>query len=378
MNIVYINTSHTGNSHEIIDSALIGMLSARGSLKAYACEDRIPCLRQLMDKKFKVNSVEWCPVSELKLRRLRALRIALKEAYLMLKNNKNSIFLITYMNGYSSNLLNLISIVSRRKLILVAHNDVECVVSGNKITRGFQRYLHNYFFRYAPLAKNLKIMVLGDNVIQNLSAYLSNKRLSHFFSIDHPYYSNSIKDDALLQEEIHVGLPGRIDKRPSRGFENVCRFANMVLPDRSIKIHIISSIDEDLVDQLPPNVEVRKDCKKNLSRSEYEALIRQMDYILLPYHKDYYKFTVSGAIFEAITNLKPALVFSTNYFLYLKHKFGDYGFFVDQEDKTQLVPMLHNQQLYNKYIENEKIISKAINPTELSDSFYNLVDNLWV
>ena len=376
MDTIYINANLSGNAHEMIDSALIGMLSKSGSLEAFTIEDRVPCLKQMVDERFCGNSIKWHSLKKIKSNRLKALRVAFLEASIVFKEDKRKLFLVSFMNGYSSNIHNLISFITGAKLLLVAHNDLECVLTDWKKQRGIQKLLHNYFFKYVPIAKNLRILVLGDNIIENLSQYLSSKKLKHFVSIDHPYYVDPLSEQVNLKDEINIGLPGRIDSRPSRGFDNLCDFANKVLNDKKIKIHIISSIEEKLIERLPPNI-FHNDSNSNLPRKEYEEIMRKMDFILLPYHKDYYKVTVSGAVFEAITKLKPALMYSTDYFKYLSGKYGEFGIFIDQEDEERLIEMLHDETLYKKFVGVEKKISKVVDPLALSESFCMRINKLW-
>ena len=375
MKVIYINASFNGNIHEIVDSALIGMSVAEFHVKGYAHADRIPCLQKIIDERFPKRNIEWSAIRPIRNTKLRTLKIALREAMIILKNRGDNLFLVSFMNGFSSNLHNLICFFSGAKILLVTHNDAECLMANKRL--GFQKTLHRFFFKYVPLAKNLRILVLGDSIIDNLSLHISSKRLKHFVSIDHPYYSNVVSSQPHLRDEINIGLPGRMDSRPSRGFDNLCKFAKDVACDNRIKIHLISSIEDKLVSKLPENVIVKNDAGRNPSREEYEDLIKQMDYILLPYHKDYYKLTASGAVFEAIVNLKPALMFSTDYFQYLSKKYGDFGIFIDQTKNDQLLKMLHDERLYDNFTHKETEIAKAINPVDLSDSFCSLINSLW-
>lgn len=377
MKIIYINASLTENAHEIIDSALIGMLSRTHCVTVHGQHGRIPYLKRIVEKEFSEFPVTWHGIMPIKGNIFKALQIALREAKIILKNRGDNLFLVSFMNGFSSNLHNLICYLTGAKILLVTHNDAECLMANKNQRLGVQKTLHRFFFKYVPLAKNLRIMVLGDSIIDNLSHYISPKRLKHFLSIDHPYYSNLVSTQPHLREDINIGLPGRMDSRPSRGFDNLCKFAKDVACDNRIKIYLISSIEDKLVSKLPENVIVKNDAGRNPSREEYENLIMQMDYILLPYHKDYYKLTASGAVFEAIVNLKPALMFSTDYFQYLNKKYGEFGIFIDQMEKSALLETLRNSNQYVDYVNAEESISKAINPQNMADSFCNLIENLW-
>ena len=171
MKVIYINASLEGNAHEIIDSALIGMIASREQLEVFAQKNRIQCLEQIVDNKFSNTKIEWHPLRPFGNNKLKALRIALVEACLILRSNKRNVFLVSFMNGFSSNIHNLISILTGAKILLVAHNDAECVLTKGGISLGMQKTLHKFFFKYAPLGKNLRVLVLGDNVIDSAEKY---------------------------------------------------------------------------------------------------------------------------------------------------------------------------------------------------------------
>lgn len=383
MKVVYINASFSGNIHEIIDSSLLGMLSSRHDVYSYAQKSRTPYLRNTVNSVFKGNRISWSDLKDGNIKGIiNALTACFREVKVILRYKKeNPIFFISFVNGISANIINLICMLAKVKVIFIAHNDLECVNRHVHNSRGFKSYLLYLFYTKIPLAKSLKIMVLGDNILQNLSFFLKNARIKHFFSFDHPYFSiapnNTLSNIQKEHSFVDIGLVGRMDSRPSRGLINLCEFANKVYADKTIRIHIISSIDKTLIDQLPKNIIVRDKPESILSREEYENRLAKMDYYLIPYHQDYYKLTASGAVFEGIVNSKPVLMFSTDYFCYISDKYGRFGIFVDVIKSDQLIEMLHDSNLYNSFVQEEKKISKSINPMEMANSFNRIVEKLW-
>ena len=382
MKVVFMNASFSGNVHEMIDASLIGMLSSHFDVYSYAQESRIPCLQNTIRSLWNSDTILWNNLKNGSIQGIfNTLKACLREVRVIFKHKKdNPIYIISFLNGISANIINLICILTKIRVVFIAHNDLECINKKKNRLNGFKKYLLYLFYTKMPLGRNLRIMVLGDSILSNVSHYMKQGRMRHFFSFDHPYFSSSQTFDEISffnKKNIDIGLVGRMDTRPSRGFANLCDFANTVSSDSSIKIHIISSIDKCLINLLPTNIVVRQESDCVLSRNEYDNEIKKMDYLLIPYHQDFYKLTASGAVFEAIVNNKPALMYSTDYFTYLSKKFGNFGIFVDTLNKEQLLIKLHDQKQYIELINEQKKILQEINPLNMSNSFCSLIETLW-
>jgi hypothetical protein len=71
----------------------------------------------------------------------------------------------------------------------------------------------------------------------------------------------------------------------------------------------------------------------SLSPEELDAYINMMDFCVFIYPSNYYLFTASGALLEALAHLKPVVALHNPYFDYVFSKMGDIGYLCDTFDE---------------------------------------------
>jgi glycosyltransferase involved in cell wall biosynthesis len=77
--------------------------------------------------------------------------------------------------------------------------------------------------------------------------------------------------------------------------------------------------------------------RDTLSPEELDSYINMMDFCVFLYPSNYYRFTASGALLEALAHLKPVVALHNPYFDYVFDKMGDVGYLCDTVDEMAAV-----------------------------------------
>lgn len=366
--IIFVNASIDGSVHEMVDSSLIiEFAEFSHDIKVYFLHSRKMVIEKAVCNLKPRNRVKFSNIYNIK--RESAVKDfigAIIEGWLLLfKSDKESLFVCSFANRFSRYVLNYLSRMLKRKVIICAHVDLETV---NYIGKGHWWYLVNRFYLHQNLSPYLRILVLGDNIKQNLKKYISEDRIRYFISTDHPYYLDRINADHIFTgNTIKIGVVGQINKNKQRGADNLLSFSKAMNKYPQVKVHVISRVNKDLIPLLSPYVHIDNEKGVYLTKAEYEHFIGEMDYLYYPYPSDCFQLTASGAIFESIVDEKPALMYSNSYFKYLNHKYGRFGYFIDEfESLDELVLKLGDREEYNKLCISTLKIKNKIHPKELA------------
>lgn len=368
--IVFVNATFEGSAHEMIDSSLITEFAEfSNEINVYFLRSRLEVLEKAVRKLKPNHEVHFYNLYNIKRESaIKDLIGAMIEGWLLLvKSDKKTIFVCSFANRFTRYVLNFLSLLLKRKVIICAHNDLEAV---SYLGKGHWWYLVNRFYTRLKWSPYLRVLVLGDNIKHNLKDYISRDRLGFFISLDHPYYSDQVDSEhSFNSKEIHIGVVGQINQNKQRGADNLLGVAKAMSNYPQVIIHVISRIHKDLIPSLSPYVHLDNKEGLFLSKDEYEQFINKMDYLYYPYPSDCFKFTASGAIFESIVNKKPALMYSNSYFKYLNQKYGRFGYFIDEfETLDKFVLMLEDEVEYRKLCNSTAQIKNKIHPKELYKS----------
>jgi glycosyltransferase involved in cell wall biosynthesis len=72
-----------------------------------------------------------------------------------------------------------------------------------------------------------------------------------------------------------------------------------------------------------------------MQMDDYQQLVRETSYAVLPYPAEAYRFTCSGAVFDALTAAKPIIALRTPLFEELFSLMGDIGYLCPNEDELR-------------------------------------------
>lgn len=372
--VIIMNATFDGSTHEMIDSSIIIILSTIfDCAEVKFLSDRSDKICEIVSKRISSSNVVYKPYKINKKKgAVHDLKAALLEAWTILSGSKDVLYISTFNNMFSCHLNNFVSKMTGKKLFMFCHSEVNVIATGKyKITQ-IWAYLINRFFTKTKYGKNVKLIVLGNHILQSLQLYLKDERLSHFDYIDHPYYRNGSCDckHKFDKDNIKIGVIGGVSKYSSHGYENILSFSKLLATNKSAKIYLISYVEPQIRNTFPENVEIVNKSNGYLPREKYEEAIDKMDYILLPYSSSEYKLIASGAVLEAIVRCKPTIMYANDYFTYLAQKFGDFGYFVNHEE---IIGELENQAKYSQFIERELYISKQISPEQIRKRFIEIL-----
>ena len=245
-------------------------------------------------------------------------------------------------DSISVRILNILNKVLRKRIILFRHGSMEMLQvnpSGKGMFYRFENKLIKQFFLNQDLriSDNLHFFVLGDIIIKNLSVLLSEDKIKHFHSIEHPYVfdKNSLyKHREINTTQLYVGTLGVFNEY--KGGRSILELVKI------LKFKGIDNINISVTGKIDFDISLLRDAGIDLPSNEGESMvsigelkdrINQLDFILYFYPKDIYRLTASGAVFEAINRKRPIIAIRNEYFEYIFKKYGSIGYLVDTVDE---------------------------------------------
>ena len=378
--IKFINATLDDNVHEMVDSSLIVAFAQKMPVEVFFLNRRAIIIEGLIKKSFPLNNIRFHSLHNIrKSGAIKDFIAAVMEFYILLfSGNHETLYVFSYANMFSRYLINFGSKLFGKKVLVCTHSELETVVTCKSKGSCYWDKLMGGFY-YKELAPMLRIMVMGENILNELKTHIPEKNTNKFFSLIHPYYHTTKPvSKILISEDIHIGVVGIISKSVQRGFNNLLSFVSFLEKSGNMKLHIISRIDNELRQDLPQSVIVENPTGRYLPKEEYENLIQQMDYLYYPYPKEAFKLTASGAIFESIANLRPPLMYSNDYFLSLTKEYGNFGIFIDQLLCEKLIGVISDKNNYKRMCDVLSDFSNKISPTNLSENLYKKIYETYV
>ena len=358
-----IDTYSKGSYHEVINQSYLMMIAELYDKVIYIA-DKSSCdnLRKLLDS----CNVHYDNISfkEKNIVNIRywgdGINYILK---LMVVSFLNYRYYITLPKGcdvfYNNNIffaISLISLLSKKnkRVFSMCHNEMELIkfdMANSLATKLLSRYF-NFIFNKTRINKIFHFILLSPKMVDYFSSFISkeeNRRV--LFSIDHAYIrpTNSEYQSKIKDTRRKIGITGALNK--SRGL-NSLRYILNKISNKDICIYSLSSCPE-MVDS--PQFVRLNDLNRLLPFEEYNSNVRSMDAVLLLYDTDSYKLTASGAILEAIWNMKPIIALRNDYFDYIFRKFGNMGVLCDNIDQLCIkLEIFENKEEYFMSLEKAK------------------------
>lgn len=112
---------------------------------------------------------------------------------------------------------------------------------------------------------------------------------------------------------------------------------------------------------------------KFLNDTEYNYIMQNSSFILLPYEPDKYKFRVSGVFFDAITFLKPLIYLNTYFFDYINTTYGSIGYKYDTIEELLQILKYRKKQEIDNFNENLKNIKTLYEDEIIHQELLNLL-----
>ena len=285
----------------------------------------------------------------------------------LLKNisNNNDIFItcgIPYTIYWCNKLL------KANKLYYVMHGGLEYVekkISPIKLYYYLKKQLNN-------LSENSKLIVLGDSIKDNLTKKLEFLKDS-IISIDHPYLSSDSfenKNEKKSNNSIKIGTIGVATlEKGNMDIIDISKFLKQRKFD-NIELYHIGKINAEL--QIIKNyVHLPFDSQDLIESSSFNEEIHKLDYFLFLYPSSNYKYTASGALFDAFVHGKPIVAIKNDFFEYFFNKYPGIGFLYDSiEDLCEGIlklPQIDSFE-YNYMVKMCKITLQNVSPYVLAET----------
>lgn len=382
MKAYFINHEHEKNVHEILDSSMIFILSKIfDTTEIHMSHGMINCLTPLLHK-LRTHNILFYPTYLYPHKgHIRELIAALYDIRLLLTAENNSVLYFSSINIFSIHALNILAgLVKSKRIIFNCHSDMELLTE--KHLSGtfniFPRIIRNFFYK-AKIRDNVFFLVLGDNILRNIKCLLPDKQNKNFFSCIHPYYTSCGNDDfdceKVEEKSISIGIVGSVSEE--KGIKNIKDFANAIRNSKKqVKIYFISRIEDSSdIDSVEGLVNLNPE-NRFIPREDYNAMVKKMDFIYFPYPYGSYSLTASGAVFEAIINLKPIIAMHNHYFDGLFDKFGCMGIlyssYTEMLDKIDSLTHLD----IALFSENERKATSMLHPSNLYKEFKTILQQM--
>lgn len=371
--LIFINSTLDGSVHEIVDASMIEVFSGiYDTVIVHFLQKRSSIIESLSNYS---NNVYFLPSKNIKKTgALKDLIASVLDAIYLIRADNNTTIYYSSVNMFSVHLINFILKFLNRKVIICCHSELEIVKKQSYKKTDYWSFLIKRMFCRTKINKNLRFMVLGSFILENLKKYICEQRLIYFFSFEHPYFNvrNNLNHIVNFSSKIQIGIIGNISPNPSRGVNNIKNFANQIKGYDFIELSILGKIDANSRVKLPNNIIYKNESNSFIPRDQYVSMIEDLDYIFIPYPEDSFSLSVSGVVLEAISEHKPVLMYRTDYFMYLIDKYGQFGLFIEDYSISDLVIALQDQEQYYKFVNTEKIISKNIMPNNLQKTYLDV------
>lgn len=228
-----------------------------------------------------------------------------KETYLFYIYNSPFSFVLHYINQFL-----------HKKVYIVCHGELElCYRNTLKKTTAWKWYGKIWKYGFEQLCKrgcSLYFIVLGNSIAENMIKLYPQLK-GRIIIINHPYvFDKEIEKRSLPDKKLRVGVVGRL--RESKGLDLFLNFSGQLRQDvlrNNLEIFVVGQDSKNIkVEEFPY---ICWGGKNLLTRQEFDRKIQKLDYVLFFYSDQMYRFTASGALFDALRYDKPIIYLGNEY-----------------------------------------------------------------
>lgn len=237
-----------------------------------------------------------------------------------------------------------------------------------------------YYMKYALTSSpnRFKFIVLGESIKQNVLKVLP-KLKDQLYSIDHPYLSKqTFVSKKFDVNDIKIGTIGvGLEKK---GILSLNTIVNNLCSKKNIKLFHIGRVDNQLKAKLDDRINIPfKNYDVLIPYGDYSRKINDLDFILFLYPVDSYKFTASGALFEAFALGKPVIALKNEFFDYVQTKVNSkVGFFCN--DISNMIEVIReiadlSSDTYQTLCDNSYNALNYFSPNAISEQIKLILKN---
>lgn len=227
---------------------------------------------------------------------------------------KDTYLITNYTNPFALPIILVLNRLWRKKIVITLHGELELI---EKPTESRLRPSHWYAKIYRVCLNhlleksNVKVLVLGHGIRENI--------LSHFphiaqnvIAINHPYIFPDKQESHIHNDVLTLGILGRMDEK--KGLNDLIKLADHLSSKHDNPRVIIRSIGARPVGfDTTRHANIEWSPEFGLSRSEYATSIEKVDYILMLYPVNSYRYTASGIAMDALCYKKPIIGYRNSY-----------------------------------------------------------------
>lgn len=375
----------TGNEHLVINSAIAEGFVANNfsEIDFFAEKDHAIALTKEFPITMKGVRFKYFPKSYYsdKIRTLffRELILPLKLLWVILHAKRNSDFLlITTITPFGHLILNFFALLFARdfSFSVLLHSELEQIEARKS---SFSKVMIKAWM--LTVTNKVNYFVLSPHIENRLkSKKLPNIRVASIF---HPFPNEILSKYASRPCEktcktvLKIGVPGLV-KSGAKNANAIFDLEKRLLASGrdDIELYLIGRAAKGF--KKPSNTTVEMpflDRTTPVPQSEFDALIAQMDVIILMYDKDGYKYTASGAVLDVLKFGQPLYATRNHLFDHMDAEGIFPGFLAESIDSLfdEIVENLSSTNLHNEKDKYAKAIASLIKRTDPGENINALI-----
>jgi len=234
-------------------------------------------------------------------------------SFVLLKANKNDIIFINYNALWALGTVNFLSKILQRRVIIMCHGEMEFLLNDTNLNCLSRRTMKKFKSKSFRPARNIYFCVLGQSIKNNLKDIVAPLVQEKLISFEHSYiFRKKVKHLNSSSTQIKIGALGAL--RTKKGLEGLKSLSQILKKQHNFVLYSIGRIycDKHILDSAGIHIVPESD-KRFLTRKEIDNTVSNLDYILILYPQEGYRFTASGALYDAIDCEKPILALTNDY-----------------------------------------------------------------
>ena len=294
--------------------------------------------------------------------------------YVILITNKAHIIFFNYNVLWAMPLINFLSKILNKKIVIMCHGEMEYLTNGVKINFISYYFLRRFLSKSFKLSETLFFCVLGEHIKENLKALLPQHISSKFLFLNHSHTFNTIPQKKIfVDEKVNIGVVGTI--RENKWLSSILEFGNQIKDIPHINFTAVGRVYCDTLELLDAGIEiVQESDSRFLSRIEMNNAIAKLNYVVFLYPESSYKYTASGALFEALDHEKQILALKNDYFKNIYKHCPEIGkLFNNVEELIDYIKILKTNETFNVDFEAVKL---KLGTNEAGKIFKNQLNKL--
>jgi hypothetical protein len=200
------------------------------------------------------------------------------------------------------------------KVLVSCHGELESLIkepAGNWSRAS--KFLLTRYLKYKRIPANIKFMVLGQSILDNLIPILPEYNRNQFYTMNDPN----------IFDEVNIVKNSNSKKR--FGVVGVLSFVKGLEDFRKLVDKVSCYVDLEVVGKVADYEEElrQKGVAINdhyLSREEFENRVSQLDAVLFFYPSDTYKLIASAALLDTMKFRKPVISYANDFFKYVREE----------------------------------------------------------